>query len=283
MFPLRANDYRPYRNSRGARLWQAWVSRHERVEIEIIDETDWRIDASKVQQRETLAGAYLVLISPFDRGDGQTGNEVLTKQTLSMYVAMFAALFGRNIVYKRIFDNIVHCATGQITSHSPVIENPFWFPAPDISAPHLKTLQATDTAMASLRENEQHRARLSLRWFESAIFDSGIDGFLKYWIALETLAMPDTTNIRPLNQSLANAYGLSLDETRDRFAIGRLFGLRSRIVHDGLMVGIRGELLTYTEGIYVDVLQHYLGLPCERRAEQVMNSPEFELDDYLPT
>src|SRR5216684_338281 len=57
-----------------------------------------------------------------------------------------------------------------------------------------------------------HRVLLSLRWFEQALFDHGIDAFLKYWIAVETVGMPDTSNIRPLIESLAVAYGESNDD-----------------------------------------------------------------------
>ena len=92
---------------------------------------------------------------------------------------------------------------------------------------------------------------------------------------MPTIGMPDTTNVRPLNDSLASAYGIPLEEAHDRFAIGRLFGLRSRIVHDGFMMPIYGQLLQYIEAVYIDVLHQHLGLPCAKKAEKVASDPAF--------
>ena len=116
-----------------------------------------------------------------------------------------------------------------------------------------------------------------MRWFESAIYDKGIDSLLKYWISIETLAMPDTTNIKVINEILSSAYKRTLDEVRDLFEVGRLFGLRSSIVHEGFNVPIGWLLLKYLEALYVDILFGILGLPCESRAEEIIKNPEFSL------
>ena len=247
------------------------------VEIELVTENQWKVNADKFQLRETPEGPYLLLICPFDR-DGIKGNEGSTKQTIAVYAGLITTLFGRNIVYRRVFDNILQCGTGQVTCFTSAIENPLWFPAPTIDDTHLQTVRTADEKIASLQQEDKNRIRLSLRWFESAI----IDAFLKYWIAMETVGMPDTTNIRPLNESLAAAYGITFEEARDSFAVGRLFGLRSRIVHDGLIMPIYGQLLKYTEAIYIDILHHHLGLPCGRKAEEIKSDPEFDLATYLP-
>jgi hypothetical protein len=247
------------------------------VEIEFISENQWRVNAGSFGQRETPEGAYLLLMSPFDT-DGVTGHEASTRQTIALYVGLLATLFGRNIVYRRLFDNIVQCGKEQVSSFNRAVENPLWFPAPIIDDTHLAELTAADARIASLADQDKQRIQLSLRWFESAVFDNGVDAFLKCWIALETLGMPDTTNIRPLNETLAGAYGISVDEARDRFGIGKLFGLRSRIVHDGVFVTIGGEFQKYTEAIFIDVLRHELELTCAKKAEEILTNPTFDLN-----
>jgi hypothetical protein len=88
----------------------------------------------------------------------------------------------------------------------------------------------------------------------------GVFAFLKCWIAIETLAMPDGTNIRPAILTLAAAYNMSEAEARDFFAIGRLFSLRGDIVHRGLTPRMDQYLLAYIEGVYVDLLAQVLGV-----------------------
>ncbi|MBD0325807.1 MAG: hypothetical protein ICV68_05215, partial [Pyrinomonadaceae bacterium] len=124
--------------------------------------------------------------------------------------------------------------------------------------------------------------KLSLRWFESALYGKGgIDAYLKYWFAIETLGMPSTTNIRPLVESLSRAYGISHEEAQQKFSIGRLFGLRSRIVHEGQIISVHQNLTKYIEALYVDVLLEHLGLASEHRAEDVIDDPNFDLARYL--
>lgn len=108
-----------------------------------------------------------------------------------------------------------------------------------------------------------------------------MDAYLKNWFALETLGMPDTSDVRPLNDSLARAYAIPLKEAESRFAVGRLFGLRSRIVHDGQIVPIHARLLDYIAAIFVDVLFERLNVAAERRAELVSAMSDFRLERYL--
>jgi len=250
------------------------------AKIEVITDNQWHIDVSKIQERETSEGVYLLFLAPF-AVDGQPGNEPATREKISTAAGLFAAFNGRNIVYERLFDNIIEMSDGRSSAFSPVFENPMWFIPPDLSDARLDIISKADRAITTLPEPDRNRIRLSLRWFEQALYESGVDAYLKYWIALETLAMPDTTNIRPLNESLSRAYNLSCEAVRDRFAIRKLFGLRGRIVHDGQLVPIHANLLRYLEALYADVLLVHLDLLCDRRAASVMDDPEFTLNEYL--
>jgi hypothetical protein len=87
----------------------------------------------------------------------------------------------------------------------------------------------------------------------------GVFAFLKYWMAIETLAMPNGTDIDPIIQRLATIYKKTESETKSTFAIGHLFGLRGDIVHRGLMLRVGQQLLAYIECVYVDLLADLLG------------------------
>ncbi|MFH1114783.1 MAG: hypothetical protein V1792_12780 [Pseudomonadota bacterium] len=101
---------------------------------------------------------------------------------------------------------------------------------------------------------------------------TGVDSFVKYWISLETLAMKDTTKVRPINEILAKCYDLTVKAATNRFHVGRLYGVRGDIVHKGVSKGIDLTLKKYLEAIYLDVLFHKLGLPCEHRAGSLLES-----------
>jgi Apea-like HEPN len=129
----------------------------------------------------------------------------------------------------------------------------------------------------SLPSDLRNRVALSLRWFYSSFLAEGVDIFLKSWFALEALGMGDRENINPLNECLAKAYGISVQKARQMFGVGKLFGLRSSIVHQGQILPIHANLSDYVEALYIDVLLERLNLPCERRAESILRGSDFDL------
>ncbi len=147
--------------------------------------------------------------------------------------------------------------------------------------PVVSEITKADRAITTLQEPAKNRVHLSLRWLTSALNHRGVDAFVEYWIALETLSMPNTSDIRPLVNNFVDIYNLSYDEAKERFGIGKLFGLRSRIVHDGQIVPVHAQLLSYLEALYADVLFAHLELPSEERAGSMLNTPGYILDEYL--
>lgn len=249
--------------------------------IEALSANQWHIDASAIQEREAPEDVYLLLLMPFTV-DGNQIDESHVRQEMKTTVGLFAAFNGRNMVYEHLFDNIFSLADGKVSSFSPVFANPLSFAAPDVTIARIDTITKADRAITTLQETEKNRVRLSLRWFTSALYHGGIDAYLEYWIALETLSMPNTTNIRPLIEDLASAYSLSYQVARERFSIGRLYGFRGQIVHHGIIVPIHAQLLSYLEALYADVLFVHLELQSAGRAASVLKSPGFRLDEYLP-
>ena len=253
---------------------------HSQATIQILTDQQWAFDASTIKEQEAPEGVYLVLVAPFDV-DGKRGDEARTRRNISVVTGLLAALNGFNMVYEHLFDNIVSLGESRISGVTPSVTNPLWFPAPDVRQSRLDTISAADTSISRKGQRDRERIRLSLIWFKTALRDDGVNAYLKYWVALETLGMPDTTNIRPLVESLARVYKISYEDARDRFSLGKLFSLRGRIVHRGEIMPIRGELLKYLEALYVDILLECLGLPPDGRAHGLINGG-FALDKYFP-
>jgi hypothetical protein len=85
----------------------------------------------------------------------------------------------------------------------------------------------------ALPEDERRRLRLASSWYWRADADpEPTTRFLSWWLAIEALEMPRTTDIRPVRTRLADLLGTTADHWVD--PVGRLFGLRSRLVHGEL-------------------------------------------------
>lgn len=249
--------------------------------IEFVTETELQLDASQFQQRTTPEGTYVLALAPYSI-DGAPGSEPATRDHVREAVGLIGAHFGRNGAYQHLFDNILELGTDQISAFSPVVQNPNWFAPVDLSDLGISFLNSAGELITKLKAPEKNRVLLALRWFHYAQFDEdGVSGFIKYWVAIETLAMPNSSDIRPIEVALAKAYEISVAEAKKEFLVGRLFGFRSKIIHDGLMIPIHGQLLKYVEALFVDLFSNFVGVDSPKRAGAVVSDPEFNLSSYL--
>ena len=249
------------------------------IKPEIDNDGNVKLEAN-INNAETPEGGWLVILQPYII-DGVECAENKIRVNAGIYAALYAAMNGRNMAFERVVDNIAHLKDGNTTAHSPSFINPGAFPVPDVSKDRCEVIHRTGIILQQKPENDRRRIELSLHWFEKGIRSMGLDGFVNYWVAVETLGMPDTTNIRPLNQSLANAYNISLKEATDTFGIGKIFGFRSRILHNGEDLSVNQLLSEYMECIFIDILLDNLGLDSERKAIKVIKRQEFNLDKLV--
>ncbi len=188
---------------------------------------------------------------------------------------LLCAYHGRNVAYDRVSEFMVDLSSPMATTFvTPSFENPFALPVPRLHAAERARFSALlkNLNQGNRDPSLEDRLHLSCRWFGSAIEYSGPDAFLRYWIALEALAMPDSTNIAPINEHLAQSYGLSFDHAARRFLVGRLFRFRGQIVHRGSHRPVPGTVLSYIAAVYIDVLLQVFGLPPEGRAESELRA-----------
>jgi hypothetical protein len=74
---------------------------------------------------------------------------------------------------------------------------------------------------------------------------------------------------RPVRRKTEQAYKQTLKDAAATFHVGRLFGMRSRIVHDGELLLIHYLVEGYLQAVYADVLCDHLGIPTQADAETI--------------
>jgi hypothetical protein len=224
----------------------------------------------------TESTTWLLILQPYIV-DGEEREEYLVKRKAGSIAALYVAINGFNMAYTRVFD-FQSTLSGEVSCASPTFINPGAFPLPDLSEKRLQSIHMVGQAIDGLDTGEKRRVEIALHWFESGLRSQGLDAFIKLWVAIETLAMPDGSNIKPLNQRLADLYGMSLSEASTKFGVGIIFGLRSRILHGGEDLAINQSLSQYMEALFFDIILSVLNLhPGEGRALSICNDPDFDI------
>lgn len=194
----------------------------------------------------------------------------------SEYISLLIATNYRNIAFRHLFSQTIGIQDDSMAMASDAFRLPFDLPQPDLSEKALNRFRLSHAHISNLSMAQQRKVRLSLRWHLKGIQSDGIESFLNFWIALETLAM-DTTNISDINRTLASAYGTSTIAAGRVFGVGRIYDLRCSVVHNGSRKNISTALTDYMECLYADLLQYVLLGEAQRRAEAYIAKHELDI------
>jgi hypothetical protein len=186
------------------------------------------------------------------------------------YVGLISGLSSLLVAYEHIEDYEL-VLPGGLVEPTPVLRiDPLRFDAPSMTPDDAKRWRLAADALESTPDRE--RVALSLRWFDEAKRHREVDAFLRFWFALETLAMRRRRRTsRPSKPRLSRSTGSTA--TRRNFGIARIYGLRSPRDDGGRLVGILGTMggKVHTQ-IHVQVLLRLL----ERRAaQQAVDAPRW--------
>jgi hypothetical protein len=227
---------------------------------------------SNLQNKKTEKSAILFLFLQYDL-------ESKTLGELQSARGLLSNIEGKNSNYLHITDYIHHFPEGNKSLNSPSIKMPD--PCPAFLTEIM--VESISEKINSLELELQSRIKLALRWVDSSEHETnGIDEFLKLWFAIETISMPDSTDIKPLVIRLAKIYKLEPQEAKEYFGVGRILGLRSNIVHNGHITGIHQQLIDYLKAIFNDTLLDICCLPNNKRTKQILEDSTFNKVDWLP-
>ncbi len=88
--------------------------------------------------------------------------------------------------------------------------------------------------------------------------------FIWLWTILEIFPLKNRTNIKPISELLAAITGQQSQRVKEKLDIGRLYGHRCNLVHNGkLNIDIKemGEVFRKLENIIYEILRKMSGLP----------------------
>jgi hypothetical protein len=262
-------------------LFRGRISLPEGIrEVEFSSEGTIRYEIGSIEPVKTEEAWWLLMLMPTTI-DGSPVPAVDLERRVTSASGLVGAINGRTVVWKHNRSVDMQFPDGKVASWLPVPVPSFAYPAPRVKPEGLVGLQDVVARLGNLALPVRNRVLLSLSWYDEALRRIHVDGFLRAWVAIEVLAMPDGTSIAPINDRLGEVYGISSTEAARRFATGRLFGMRGRILHAGATPQIHFLLLLYVQALCVDVLLHVLQAPPQYRVAEVEGMRHFNLPWFL--
>lgn len=175
-------------------------------------------------------------------------------------LTLLGAILGPGVFGRRIYKGWVATRRGVIAEAWFRHEKPRMLPAPRLA-------EAVTSLRTRFKDDPDldNRFKLISRFYAKALASSPSEEvFLFLWTILEIFPMKDTTDIRPISEFLAGVTGQATAEVKSKLGIGKLFGMRSDLVHNGSLGVQRRELGTIVqklEEICGVVIRHLSGLP----------------------
>ena len=113
---------------------------------------------------------------------------------------------------------------------------------------------------------ELQRIGLACDWYwRSTQTADLVTEYLELWFAVEVIAMPDTTNVRPVRERLAAAFGGTEGEWGH--FVGRHFGRRSDLVHGKAKREVEEREVESLRDLVEGLLEHEFGIVNDERRE----------------
>jgi hypothetical protein len=109
-------------------------------------------------------------------------------------------------------------------------------------------------------QSDRRRIGLACEWYWTGIHaEDSVTQFLHLWFAVEVVAMPNSTNVRPVREKLAECAGGTPDDWAE--FVGRLYRKRSRLVHGEIERQVSSDELDPLRGLVELLLAAEIGTP----------------------
>lgn len=189
---------------------------------------------------------YTVIVAPVTPSDPAGAREAMESAE-----GILIAYWGRHLL-SRLKAEFVSLADGRTSTYSDTHESPANWPIPVVSQESIRAFR-DGLKLAPPHSSQRARLDLAARRFALARDLAGADAVIAYWTALECLTpsgMNDVAGIRKLAQA---AYEVEPGVESRLLCIGPLHGLRSKIVHEGLLPPIPGFLIQHMRALWTDL------------------------------
>jgi hypothetical protein len=176
-------------------------------------------------------------------------------------VADLAVIYSPHIFNFPVYRGLVVESGGGNGAAYVRLEHPVVVNQSELEATKLPAVRAA----RAHNQNIQRRHKLMARFFSKAInYEPSEEKLLFLWTILEIYPMENTTNIQPVSDLLAQIVNRDAAHVKNALNIGKLFGLRSDLVHNGRLGLTReqlGEVTDKLERICVEVMRRISGEP----------------------
>jgi hypothetical protein len=209
--------------------------------------------------------------------------DTAARERLTMARAAIVAVLGRNAAFEELFEILFefdYQGGSRSTFLTTERTSPTTFDPPKLDGFSAELAKQVVEGIQSQDTDTKNRLLLALRWYLLAQRnplrknESYVDLFISYWIALESLAGPNeaVASIRRMLKEMHGLQGRSNQSVEDNlFPIGRIFGLRGRIVHEGHTPEIGYKLLSFMDDLFTDILLHTLGLATAHKTDAYLD------------
>jgi hypothetical protein len=239
---------------------------------------------------DTGDGIFLLILTPSLTGTGIDDPAKRISQAVEMTLELVRSsiilTMGRNAAFEQIFRAGVVVDPDQRLRKLEVLstgrDHPDSYDEPQIDGFTAQESVQFVQDVLDAEDDVRNRISLALRWYLRAkrtpvpVGELRIDTFVYYWIAFEALAMPDGDH-RSALQLLAARHGKTVDEIKAVFPIGRLQGLRSRILHRGELYPLDVGLSAFMDALCVDAMMHLIGTTTKPRTTVYLDGSGIDL------
>jgi hypothetical protein len=245
---------------------------------------EWAAGHLKVRSAGTTAasapGNHLVCVTPLrDHADPAVAERDARERSFAALGAAMLQL-GENVAYSQVSEHVLG-SDGRNRFVLGQFRAPFLAPINEAEQV-TSQLHHMSAVAASVPPASRERLGTALRWLGVGMGREGTDAYLSMWIALEILVMRGATDVRPINEALATHYGITYREACSRFFVGKLFGIRSRIVHYGAVVDVNANVRFLMRALFYDCLHHEVGGKSTAVADVLANAQvEQQLGELL--
>lgn len=223
-------------------------------------------------------GVFLLILTPSLTKSGPEAEDELkpapyaVEMTLDLVRGALILNMGRNAAFEQVFRAQIYLEPERrgLNALTTMRDDPRSYDKPKLNGFTAEDSEQLVRKILESDEDTRNRVSLALRWYLRAqrhpipTGELAIDLFVYYWVAFEALAMPNE-DYRSALRRLAEIHARTMEEVKAAFPIGRLHGLRSRILHRGEVYPLDRRLSAFMDALCVDVMMHLLGIEKEPR------------------